>query len=85
MKLRSFVAPILYILVCILLHSIFFIILNSSFLAYKQEAVWSWFPPLSASVVVTNGLDWTERCEILFRKILYDIRRNKLAPKSPQG
>jgi hypothetical protein len=50
--------------------------------------VWSWFPPPSAWQAARCGnkwLDWTERCEDLFIKIMYDIRHSKLSPKSRQG
>ncbi|KDR77443.1 hypothetical protein GALMADRAFT_138554 [Galerina marginata CBS 339.88] len=60
----------------------------SLYTPHKQEAVWSWFPPPSAWQAARCGnkwLDWTERCEDLFLKILYDIRHNNLAPKSRQG
>ena len=66
----------------------YFLLFSILRLAYKQEAVCSWFPPPSAWQAARCGnkwLDWTERCEDLFLNIVYDIRHDNLAPKSRQG
>ncbi|KAF8813998.1 hypothetical protein BYT27DRAFT_7083001, partial [Phlegmacium glaucopus] len=50
-----------------------------------QEAVWSWFPLPASWNAARSGLrsiDWTERCETWFVKLLANICKAKIKPKS---
>lgn len=63
-----------------------YIYINAFSEAFKgQVAVRSWFPPPTAWVANRSGcnwLDWTERCEELFLKIMEGVHDGTAKPKS---